>query len=317
MILKNGDKGQNDWWRYLAGILLVLTGYFIGQLPLYGVVYYQFSQNNQLDTSTLANFESSLNFDLIGVNRNFGFVLMIMMFVVAMLALIMAIRYLHQKRVTDMITVKSKIDFRKILFAFGFWGVLTVIMEVISYSISPEVYTFRWEAGSFFILVVISLVLLPIQTSFEELFIRGYIMQGIAFFSRHKGVAILLSSIFFGLLHGTNPEVEKFGFWTMQFYYILAGLFLAVITVLDDGLELALGIHAAINVLGATFVSYEGSVLQTDSLFISSEIKPWLMILSFILAAGVFMAICYKKYDWPKLSTLLDSIDENKVDTLT
>ncbi|MBC7883990.1 MAG: CPBP family intramembrane metalloprotease, partial [Saprospiraceae bacterium] len=133
---------------------------------------------------------------------------------------------------------------------------------------------------------------------------RGYIMQGIAFFSKNKWLSILLSSIIFGMVHGTNPEVAKYGFWTMQFYYILAGVFLALITVLDDGLELALGVHAATNIFGATLFTYEGSVLQTDSLFIISEINPWQLIVAFVVACTFFIFICFRKFHWPSLSSL-------------
>jgi uncharacterized protein len=137
-------------------------------------------------------------------------------------------------------------------------------------------------------------------------------MQGLAFFTRHKSAAILGSSIFFGLVHGTNPEVEEYGFWTMQSYYIVAGVFLALITVLDDGLELALGVHAATNIAGATLFTYKGSVLQTDSLFITEEIKPLVMLTGFIIASIIFILVCYKKYSWPPFSSLNQRIKYEK-----
>jgi len=93
----------------------------------------------------------------------------------------------------------------------------------------------------------------------------------------------------------------------MQLYYIIAGLFLALITVLDDGLELALGVHAATNIAGATLFTYKGSVLQTDSLFITEEIKPWLMTLSFVVGSIIFIYICTKKYNWSNINSVMQS----------
>ena len=308
MLLNQSFKGLNELWRYLIGILIVFCFYFLGQLPLYGIVFWKFSSDTSLGEEALAQFESNLDFEMLGLNKNIGFLLLILMFGFALFGLYLVVKYLHKKDLKTYITSNERIDFRKIFFGFGLWMIISVLLEAISYLLSPETYSFRWIPDSFIPLLIISIVFLPIQTSFEELFFRGYIMQGITFFAKNKWLPILLSSIFFGLVHGTNPEVAKYGFWTMQFYYIIAGLFLALITVLDDGLELALGVHAATNIFGATLFTYEGSVLQTDSLFISNEVKPWLMISGFIIGASIFIFVCFKKYAWPSFSTLLDKV---------
>lgn len=311
MFLQQAFKGYNDWYRYLFGIFLVFIAYFVGQLPLYGVMYSRFSADSGLGTEALADFQKSMNFEMLGIDKNVGFLLLILMFVFALAGLYLVVTKIHLKEFINLITPGKKINYQKILFGFGIWMVLTLGLEGLNYLMSPENYTFRWSGGSFLVLLIISILFLPMQTSFEELFFRGYIMQGMAFLARNKWVAILGSSIFFGMVHGTNPEVAQYGFWTMQFYYILAGLFLAIITVLDDGLELALGVHAATNIAGATLFTYQGSVLQTDSLFTTNEVKPWLMIIGFIVASVIFIIVCSRKYQWPPLSSLMDEISED------
>ena len=314
MLLNQSFKGLNELWRYLVGILIVFCFYFLGQLPLYGIVFWKFSSDSSLGEEALAQFETNLDFEMLGLNKNIGFLLLILMFGFAMFGLYLVIRFVHQKELLSYITTKARVDFRKILFGFGLWMIISVLLEAISYILSPETYTFRWIPESFIPLLLISLVFLPVQTSFEEFFFRGYIMQGISFFAKNKWLPILLSSIFFGFVHGTNPEVAKYGFWTMQMYYIVAGLFLALITVLDDGLELALGVHAATNIFGATLFTYEGSVLQTDSLFISNEVKPWLMISGFIIGASIFIFVCFKRYAWPSFNTLLGKVSADQTE---
>jgi membrane protease YdiL (CAAX protease family) len=308
MYLNQGFKGDNAWWKYLIGIIIVFIGYFVGQFPLYVVLMTMFSNDKDLGTDELKSFESNMDFEALGIDKNLGFILLILMFVGALIALWVVIKYLHQKRMVDLVTAQKPIQYHKIFFGFGLWMILTLILEGGNYLLDPSNYTFRWAGGNYFILLLISILFLPIQTSFEELFFRGYIMQGLAFLTKHKWVAILGSSIFFGLVHGTNPEVEEYGFWTMQSYYVVAGLFLALITVLDDGLELALGVHAATNIGGATLFTYKGSVLQTDSLFITEEVKPLLMLAGFILASIIFITICYMKYQWPSWRSLNEPI---------
>lgn len=308
MLLQQAFKGLNDAWRYILGIFLVFMAYFIGQLPLYGVIYYKMTYNPNIGSDELRGFEKSMDFGVFGLDKNTGFILLLTMFVVAMLGLIFVTKTIHHKKVIDFITPGRQINFGKIIFGFLFWMVLGLILEGVSYLCWPEDYTFAWRGSSFIVLLLISIFLLPIQTSFEELFFRGYIMQGIAYFARKKWIVIIGSSCLFGLVHGTNPEIDKYGYLPMMIYYVMAGIFLAVITVLDDSLELALGIHAATNFIGATFFTYQGSVLQTDSLFVTNNVKPWVMILGFAISAIIFIVVCSRKYQWPALITLIEGI---------
>lgn len=305
MFLAQGYKGDNEPWRYIVGILLVFLGYFMGQVPLTVVQMIRMSQDRSIGTEALLEFSETMDFSIFGIDKNIGFLLLIVMFLFALVALYFVMTRLHNKLFKNFIRPLGAIQWNKIFFGFGLWVVLSIILELFSYYLDPSIYEFRFQLGSFLPLVLISFVFLPFQTSFEELFMRGYLMQGIAFFAKNKWIPILLSSILFGLIHSSNPEVAKFGYGVMMFYYITAGLFLAIITVLDDGLELALGVHAATNIFGATLFTYDGSVLQTDSLFILHDIKPLLMTFGFITSASIFIYICYKKYAWPALTSML------------
>ena len=307
MFLDQAYKGLNDWWRYILGVAIIISGYFLGQIPLTAVMYYKLASNPELGIDELETFTKTMDFAVLGISKNTGFLLLILMFVVAMLALWLVVTRVHSKKVKDLITPNRPVNYNKILFGFGLWILLGLVTELVNYWLNPGVYTFRWSGSTFVMLFVLAFIFLPIQTSFEELFFRGYIMQGIAFFAKNKWIPILFSSILFGLIHGMNPEIKQYGFIPMQTYYIAAGLFLAIITVLDDGLELALGVHAATNFFGATFLTYEGSVLQTDTLCIASEINPWEMLFGFVIASAVFIYICMKKYNWPTLNSLTNA----------
>ena len=309
MFLSSGFKGLNDWWRYVLGILIVAACYIAGSIPLTIAQLVSMNSNPNIGTDELKEFESTMDFGLFGIDKNVGFILLISIFVFALVGLFLVVTYLHKKKIQNLITPMSQINFRKILFGFGLWMLLSLVMELISYTMAPETYIFRFDASSFIPLLLISLIFLPIQTSFEELFFRGYLMQGIAFLSKNKWLPILLSSMLFGFVHGANPEVAKYGFWTMQIYYVIAGLFLAIITVWDDGLELALGVHAATNIFGATLFTYEGSVLQTDSLFKTTQINPSIMTIAFVGASIVFIAVCHSVYHWPSWQSFLQPIE--------
>lgn len=174
----------------------------------------------------------------------------------------------------------------------------SIIIELMSYFMDPSVYTFRFNLGSFLPLLAIALLILPIQTSFEELFFRGYLMQALGQVVNKKWFALILTSVLFGLMHIANPEVTKFGTGIMMSYYIGIGLVLGIITVMDNSLELALGVHAATNIFGAIFVTFDGSALQTDALFKTSVINVELMLPVTFVVSAVFIFICSRKYGW-------------------
>ena len=76
------------------------------------------------------------------------------------------------------------------------------------------------------------------------------------------------------------------------------GFFLAIITLMDDGLELALGVHIISNIYASLFVTYQGSALKTAALFRIKDLNPELMLAGYFICALLFMAIISKKYMW-------------------
>ena len=235
---------------------------------------------------------------------------MIMIFVGVLLVLVIGVKFLHKRPIISLITAKDKIDINKIFFAFAIWLGMSLISESILYFINPEVYTFSFSGGSFIVLVLIGLFILPIQTTTEELVFRGYLMQGI--FNHYKApwLALVVTSILFGFVHAQNPEVSEYGALPMQAFYVSAGIFLGLITIFDNSLELAIGVHASVNFFGAVISTYEGSVLQTDTLIKSSYINPWVMLVIFYVQAVIFMLICAKKYNWAPINTLFKKLDK-------
>lgn len=306
-ILYTLQSVKSETWKYIVGILLTFVFYIVGQIPLTAVQLYAMSKNPDIGIDDIQKFAENMDFSIFGISSNFGFVLMILMFLSAMFGLFIAIKYIHKRPFIALITPNQSIDVSKIVWAFIIWFIITISFELVLYVIHPDTYIFRYSGVSFFILILISILLLPFQTMWEELVFRSYIMQGIAVWTQKLWIPILVSSVLFGLMHSFNPEIEKYGFWTMQIYYVLAGVFLALITILDNGLELAIGVHTATNFYGATMSTYEGAVLQTDTLIKTTAINPWEMIFGFVIGAVVFYTIARRKFGWPPIQRLFSS----------
>ncbi|SNQ43493.1 CPBP family intramembrane glutamic endopeptidase [Cellulophaga lytica] len=208
-------------------------------------------------------------------------------------------KLVHGQSVTSLTTARKKIDFKRIGFSFAFWGLLTIFLFAIGFVLSPDDFVFNFKLGPFITLAIISILLIPLQTSFEEYLFRGHMMQGLGILSGNRLVPLIITSVLFGVMHMANPEVETLGYGIMV-YYIGTGFFLGIITLMDDGLELALGFHAANNLIGALLVTADWTVFQTDSIYVDVS-KPelgWDIFVPVLVIYPILISLFAKKYKW-------------------
>jgi membrane protease YdiL (CAAX protease family) len=232
-----------------------------------------------------------------GVNE--VFVENMLPFVVGILFLFLWVKYLHKQTILSLTTTRKKVDWSRIFFSFALWSLFTIGSTVAMFYLNPGDFQLNFKAAPFLILVVLASVLVPLQTSFEEYLFRGYIMQGIGLATRKKIVPLLITSFMFGLMHIANPEVEKMGN-IILIYYIGTGLFLGIITLMDEGMELALGFHAANNLVGALLVTSDWSAFQTDSIFKDTSLPSAGVdvLLPVFIVFPLLLFIFSKKYNW-------------------
>ena len=124
-------------------------------------------------------------------------------------------------------------------------------------------------------------------------------MQGLALWIKNKWAPLIIMSVVFGLLHGMNPEIEKLGYIALVFY-IGTGFFFGIVTLMDEGTELAMGMHAINNILAALFVTTDWTVFQTDALFVDTS-EPSVGLEMFLPLCVLYPLVFFvfsKKYDW-------------------
>ena len=144
--------------------------------------------------------------------------------------------------------------------------------------------------------------MIPFQTTLEELLFRGYLMQGLKAKLGSNFFAVLISGVFFGLMHIGNPEIEAIGYHVLS-YYIIIGIFLGCLAVFDNGLELSIGFHAANNIFAALMVSNDWQVFQTDALFLDYSAPEFsLNMLLVSIAFLLTLTFIFKRiYGWKPL----------------
>lgn len=209
------------------------------------------------------------------------------------------VKYVHEQTIKSLTTSRKRVDWSRIFFSFILWTVITIGMTVIAYYTAPEDFVWNFNWNKFWVLAVIAIVLVPLQTSFEEYFFRGYLMQGLATVMKNRWFPLIFTSVIFGLMHGANPEVDKLGPIIMV-YYIGTGLFLGIITLMDEGLELALGFHAANNLITALLVTTDWTAFQTDSILrdVSEPSAGFDILIPVLVLFPTLLFIFAKKYKW-------------------
>ena len=232
MYIEQAYKGFTERWRYFVGFLIVIVGWqFLGGIPLIAAMILKSDSINSISTDYGAMADT--------LGLNFFFLLVLLTFFAAMVSLWVAVKFIHRLSFKDFTTSRKRIDWKRITFSFVLWGVVSSALVFLDIYFSPENYEFSFEAGPFLVLLLISIIFIPIQTSFEEYFTRGYLMQSIGIASKNKWLPFVVSSSLFGLLHILNPEVDKLGYGIL-IYYIGTGFFLGILTLMDKGLELPL-----------------------------------------------------------------------------
>lgn len=236
-------------------------------------------------------------------------------FVIGLGGLFFWVKYVHDQRIRTLTTSRKKVDWKRIFFAFSLWGFITALFVFIDYKVSPENYVINFQLEPFLYLVLISVLLIPLQTSFEEYLFRGYLMQGIGITVKNRWIPLIFTSVIFGLLHIANPEVEKLGYEILV-YYIGTGFFLGILTLMDEGLELAIGFHAANNLITALLVTSSWTAFQTNSILLDVS-TPTLgadVYVPVFIVFPVLLFIFSKKYGWTNWKEKLTGKIEKPLD---
>jgi membrane protease YdiL (CAAX protease family) len=271
-LLENVNLGKNSWWRFALSLLTILFFYFFGVFitGLVGVYL-----NNGIKPESISEFiegNSNIFISTIVINLEFIF---------GCIGLLLAVKFIHKRRLISLITTSSKINWKNILWGVIVYFVIYTIVEIVYSYYFGNSFQIVLQTDKFFPLAFISLLIVPLQTSFEELFHRGYFLQTLTYYLKYPFISLLITSFLFASIHIEHPEY--------YIYYSLTGLLLGLIVIVSNSLELALGIHAVHNLFGF-FVTDNSTEI---SLFYHKE-NPENLIIWLIPKMIVFIFVLYK-----------------------
>jgi len=297
-------RGKNAFWRYFLGAISpFLVSNILGAIPLAIVMI-----NHSLGGGGIPQKGNMPDFELMGINLNIGFVLTVFPFILAFFTMVLLVRPLHERSFGTVINGGKSFRWGRMLFSAFVWVAVSAVWLYYSVKSDPGNFVLNNTTDTLLILAILAVILIPFQAAFEEILFRGYLMQGFAVLSRNRWVPVLVTSVLFGFMHGLNPEVKEYGFLTMIPQYVFFGLVFAVLTMLDDGIELAIGAHAANNAFISVFITSKDAALQTPAMYEQVKIYPWQDFMGLVVMSVFFVALMAVVFRWKDIRKLYAGI---------
>ncbi len=164
---------------------------------------------------------------------------------------------LHQVRPRWLFSVAGGIRWRYLIASLVIAAVVLNGVLLLSASFSKPL-VFSMQPGFWTFLPVIVLTS-PIQAAAEEIFFRGYLMQALGSLVRTPWFGVVVSSVIFALLHGTQNLplfVDRLAF----------GLLAAILVWKTGGLEAGIGAHVINNVCAYLIAGLTGSIADLKAI---------------------------------------------------
>ena len=306
MFLEQGDIGKNDIGRWIALIIVVLiVSQLIGTMPLQLMISSKMSENPALQP----NPENYFDLSAFEIGPITGFILLMIPSVLGFVSILLMIKPIHERPMLSLLTAHPRFRWKKFFWGAKVWLILIAAYSLIATVTGFQKLTMQLNPVNLLSLLGFSLLLIPFQAGFEEVLFRGYFMQGFSRLFKYKWLTLLLTSLIFGGLHYFNPEVKESGALIILPQYILIGIVFGVCTIMDEGIELAWGMHAINNIFLAVFITQDSSALKTPSLFRITEFNPVFDLTALFVVSTLFILIAHRRLHWQEWTNLLTRVD--------
>ncbi|MBT7623755.1 MAG: CPBP family intramembrane metalloprotease [Flavobacteriaceae bacterium] len=219
-------KNHSGWIKSLLSFFLLVVPQFFGGIVLL-LLGYDLSKidNANIDLNTMITLEYSMIISM-------GIMLWIFM------------KFIDKQPLIE-IGLQTKGRLKE--FNYGLiMGLVIMAFAYVSLSLIGEIvfenYTFNLEK------IFLSIILFVGVSVFEEVIFRGYMLKNLLE-SFNPYVALFISSIFFSLIHGSNPNVTTLGLCNI----FLAGFFLGASYIFTKNLWFPIALHFSWNFFQSMF----------------------------------------------------------------
>lgn len=254
-------------WRWIVGaVVILLVWQVLGAVAsIAGIVALGLSPEEILPAG-------GFGIDPIAPERAAAVLFVILIsFVPFLVGNLLAYRYILKRRIARLVTNTGSFSIRRTLIGFTVWFALGLAGTAAFELLNPGAVNWAFDPEGAAPYIAVALLLIPLQTTAEELFFRGWLLQWADNGRRRRSAVAIVNGFIFALPHLANPEVG--GEDVIRIVgYIAVGTGWAWVTLRDGTLELAIGAHAANNLSAALIAGYVGSAIPSISLFMMDRV---------------------------------------------
>lgn len=255
-------------WRWILGTVIILFSWLI----IGGLLTILVAENFNLDLAVLTAVDDEGRALLRSYAPWQAASAVLISFIPLLLAPILLHRFLLRGKVKELFTRSGRSFAGEVRI-----GALVMLGLILASSIPDFIFNnsdYKWsfDLEKFLPYLVIALLLIPMQTTAEEVFYRGWIQQRLEKGARSIWFVSTIGGLLFALPHLANPEVS--GNIALPIIgYGSTGFMLTWVTMRDKSMGLAVGAHAANNLSAGLLVSSIDSALPSASLYVTPEVS--------------------------------------------
>ncbi|MCG7629611.1 CPBP family intramembrane metalloprotease [Epibacterium sp. MM17-32] len=268
-ILLQDARKMPELWRLAVGVVLVIVTWFaLGLLS---------------DLLVLpAVLALTGDADLFGGNDAAGMAVLLGNFLYAIIAVGLVLQMLHGRSLGSLVGPRDRV-------LRQWWQVVRILLVLVCVVVVLPPYDMgepvvaQLTFGRWLLLLPLSLVLVLIQVSAEEILFRGYLQQGLAARFRSPLVWLLLPSLLFGMGH-YMPQEAGDNAWLIVASATLYGMLMADLTARAGSLGPAIAVHFINNVWSLLVVASPSSLnglalyLHPFAMDDVAALRPWLLV---------------------------------------
>lgn len=189
------------------------------------------------------------------------------------ISILIIYKFWHRLPIKALLTSASRFRWDYLVRTMGIIFAFYALISLFEYKFFPgefEGLQIQTDWTAYAGLLVITLLLVPIQSTAEELLCRGYLNQALIKYLRFPWLIFIITSGGFALLHGGNPEAAgQAGPYLASIF--LFGMAMCVLLYFEGGIESAIGAHVANNIFVFGLLGYEDPSLPNTALFTLGE----------------------------------------------
>ncbi|HIH64948.1 MAG TPA: CPBP family intramembrane metalloprotease [Methanothermobacter thermautotrophicus] len=281
--LNNVYLGRNDAWRYMMTVFMSFVASNVGAGLIVGVI---------VAAILLLKGDAGAVGDISAFSGPTLLIMVAIGFSASMFFLYVGLKFIHRRDFISAVNSRGYLDWRRILRGAGAWFLIVGVLDLVSVLADPSGVRFNFGAG-FWWLLILSILAFPVQASFEEIFFRGYLMQGIWYVIKRPVPLIVINSAIFSVLHWWNGATLIMSLSITVSTFII-GVVLALLTLADDGVEMAMGVHIANNLYVSVIHSSPDAGLGNLPSLMVSPSDPYTSPLTLLLASALIVLILFR-----------------------